>query len=84
MNFNNIYICHFGCFMETTDKQHLIRHLVMEHTSKELLQWGYRKDKLKRMLSPEDLTYIKQLPDIDHDLEVYDEREHVKPLDKAT
>lgn len=58
MNFNGIYCCNFGCPIESDDKAAIIRHLVVFHTSKELFCWGYRKDKLKKMLSPQDLAEV--------------------------
>ena len=51
MNFKGIYCCHFGCDGEFTTKSELVEHLCMKHTASELLLWGYKKDKLKKLIS---------------------------------
>lgn len=84
MTVNNIYVCHLGCVFETTEKSHFAKHLVMDHTSKELYLWGFKKEKLKNTLLPEDLAQLSQQPNVDDELEIYDEQEHIKPLDRST
>jgi len=58
MKVNGIFVCHFGCFMETTEKSHFVKHLVLDHTTKELFQWGYKKEKLKLLLTQDDLAIV--------------------------
>ena len=56
MNFHGIYVCQFGCEgAETMDKTEIAKHLILKHKAKEVAVWGYRKDKLKRLLSREQL-----------------------------
>ncbi len=45
-------------------------HLITSHKEKELAVWGYKKDKLKKLLTREDLQKILMIPDIDAELNV--------------
>ena len=36
------------------------------------------------MLSTEDLAGVMEQPNVDDELDIYDEKEHIKPLDKST
>ena len=58
MNFNGVYVCQFGCDGEYTTKGELAMHLILDHKSKEVSIWGYKKDVLKKLLSREQLAYV--------------------------
>ena len=40
------FICPFGCSIKTTSGKVMRKHLVNEHTDKELSRWGYQRDLL--------------------------------------
>ncbi len=55
LNFKGIYCCQFGCEGEYVSKAAIACHLITSHKEKELAVWGYKKDKLKKLLTREDL-----------------------------
>jgi hypothetical protein len=67
MNFDKVYVCQFGCEGEFTNKGDIAMHLIMDHKSKEVSVWGYKKDKLKKLLTREQLATVLNAQNIDED-----------------
>lgn len=70
MSFNSLFVCQFGCDVEVTERSEIAMHLVISHKAQEVAVWGYKKDKLKKLLSREQLATVLQAPNIDSELSV--------------
>ena len=62
------------------DRSEIAKHLILKHKGKEVAVWGYRKDKLKKLLNREQLQEVLRTHNVDEELNV-DVTKHVDKLE---